>query len=282
MKQFVKTILSVITLPYYFLLGVNRKKQYLIVPNGIGEIVAVFMYAKEYMKKRDINEIYIVINKNRNGCAKALEIGSIHFVLVPCIYHKLMIAFGLSFYGSKLVPQNTRFIDSWERQSRQHGNNFSQIKELMGIKGQINEFSCQRENPGIEPVDKIFFNPYARTIEGVGLQVFEDVARKLSKKYKCYTFVNNNQKWIEGTVPLKCDLKQAMDEVENAKCLIGVRSGFIDLMSLSMNRIICIYPGIEKTESFFSFKYCDWNSSILEHSIQEDDIVEKICMEVEG
>lgn len=282
MKQFLKAILSVITLPYYCLLGVKKKKQYLIVPNGIGEITAVFMYAKEYMRKRDIEEIYIVINKNRSECAKALETSSIHFILVPGVYHKLMIAFGLSSSRRRMISRNTRFVDSWERQSRQCGNNFSQIKELMGLEGQIDEFSCQKDKMLSEPAGKIFFNPYARTIEGVGFQVFEDVARKLSKKYKCYTFVNNNQKGIEGTVPLKCDLKQAMAEVKNAKCLIGVRSGFIDLMSISMSRIICLYPKMGNAESFFSFKYCDWNSSILEHSIQEDDIVEKICKEAEG
>ena len=281
MNQKLKTIVSVITLPYYALLGIKKSKHYLIAPNGIGEIVAIFMYSKEYMDRNHMNNVTIVINSSRKECAEALNCKNINFLLVKSWYHKLMIAFGLSKIGNLIMPSNIKFIDDWERQNRVKDNNFLQIERLMGLEKNIHKLSLDIDKEKNDCKEIVYFNPYARTIDNIEMNIYEKISKILSKKYKCYTFVNGNQLPIKYTESIKCSLKSALEMVNKGKCLIGTRSGFIDLMTLSNTKIICLYNSMNSKEAFFSFQYCDWNKEVVEISIQDDNAVEKIINNIE-
>ena len=282
MNQKIKEIIALITLPYYLFLSIGKKKYYLVCPNGIGEIVTIFMYAKEYIKQNHIDDVTLIINESRKECADALSCNGIYFLMVKSWYHKLMMAFGLSRIGSELIPKNIRFIDDWKRQKRENGNNYSHIIKLMGLKEPICDYSfCKKENRSLSE-DIVFFNPYARTIDDVDVEIYEKIVREISWKYTCYTFVRKNQVPIKGTEPLKCTLKNAFEWVSRGKCLIGTRSGFMDLMSLSETKIICLYQKMTDQEEFFSFRYCDWNKCVFEVSAQDvNNVIQKIIQMVE-
>lgn len=100
----------------------------------------------------------------------------------------------------------------------------------------------------------IIISPYAKTAKDVPSDVFETLVKALQKKYVIYSNVTPNQKEVEGTLRLECDILELADYVMGAKAFIGLRSGACDLVGAMTNTKSYIFFNGYKNDGFASVK----------------------------
>lgn len=271
----VKTLVSTIEIPYLIRLN-KQKKVFAICPNGIGEITFVQMYINTFMKKYNKNKVVLVVGENRRECTELFMDKKVEFLLIGVRQYQLICALCLSGIGIHLLKKldNIYYFDSWHRQNALGSDFFAEEKRVMGLaendsflkpEDMQDVFMPEGYSNNIE--DIVLLNPFSRTLPEIDLNVFAIIVEELSKKgYRCITLSNTDQQSaICHTKALKLSLLQAYSLSRRCKAIIGVRSGFMDLISVSQNnKIICLYSEDDQYSKYFSFSNCEWNKNIYE------------------
>lgn len=137
------------------------------------------------------------------------------------------------------------------------------IKELvMGIKKdqpqelptiEISEDKIDKycQEVGIIRKKSVIISPYANTLAGIDIDIWEEIVIKLKEKgLRVFTNSSNekSEPVIKGSKGVFFPIQEAIKIVEYAGMFIGLRSGFCDIVSVSQAKLIVLYPD---TESFF-------------------------------
>lgn len=103
----------------------------------------------------------------------------------------------------------------------------------------------------------IFFNPFANSVRCDITELLADATIIfMAKGYRVVTLTfNDKQHPIRGTLAIQCGLEEAYHLVQFGGTLIGLRSGFFDVMIYSDCRIISIVD-----EKYGIKKYCEMES----------------------
>ena len=93
----------------------------------------------------------------------------------------------------------------------------------------------------------VILSPFANSANAIGrlpMELFEEIAERLKEKgYICVTNLDPvNKTPIKGTKGIIIGLADALTLVEYCGYVVGIRSGYLDFVSLSKCRIIAVYP----------------------------------------
>ena len=105
----------------------------------------------------------------------------------------------------------------------------------------------------------VLINPYSNSMIYTK-SIYEEIVGELNRRgYVVFTNVVGEQKAVEGSLPLRCDLKEIYSIACNIPLVVSVRSGFLDLLATSGVNIFAIYDRAEY--SYFSCPLHEWKSS---------------------
>ena len=281
----IKWLCSIFVLPE--LLKLEKNKEHIIfVPNGLGEITIILSYIQSYMGNKGLKKVRIMMDERRKECKELFENKNISISLVNSKRYSLYAVLFLSAFGQKMLKQLDYivFFDSQKRQKRLGENAFSDMKKIMGLSDNdkfINPMAELQTKKDIKD-PYVLLNPYARTIQEIDMGVFEYLVKKYNGiGIKCYTVVcNKKQKEVKGSEKILCDLKEAIELTKKCKRIIGIRSGFLDLVSLTNAPMTCFYPSSEKKDMYFSFSKCEWAENVTELVIGKNVQLNRIWEEI--
>lgn len=91
------------------------------------------------------------------------------------------------------------------------------------------------------PEKTVLINPYANSCNKTPFSFFQKIADLLIRRgYPVICSVIGNQVPLEGTRGISFSLDEALTICEACNAVIGARSGFMDLVAFTSNKIICI------------------------------------------
>lgn len=258
----------------------------------LGDVYIAGLFLKEYMKKQNINK-YLVIVDGR-ACLKSVKICGLKNVL--SIDTNEMMA--LMRYSIFTQNKNIEIIHHRNPHTNSLGNignykniNFCDLFKY-GIYNLDEEVKpCLQVNENkrkvfSKDVIKLFKKnnliigktailcPYAKTAARLEKDFWLEIVNKL--KEKGYTICTNSsgeeEPAIEGTIGLFFPLDNAIEIVEAAGMVIGLRSGFFDVISSANADIYILYPdrvyGEKTFFDFFSIKNMGLSDKIKEYVIE--------------
>lgn len=86
-------------------------------------------------------------------------------------------------------------------------------------------------------------SPYAKSVTALPNEVWEEIVSDLKiKGYTVYTNVVDDEKALEGTVPISPAINEMKSVVEQAGLFIGIRSGLCDVIRTANCKKIALYP----------------------------------------
>lgn len=122
----------------------------------------------------------------------------------------------------------------------------------------------------------IIISPYATTMQGISIEVWEDIAKRLQcEGYDVYTNVVQEEP-IKGTKPIFIPYESIIWCLNRCKAFIGIRSGLCDIVSTTKCKMLVFYKGRlrNKTDLYtlYSLKKMGIRqSNILEINFNEND-----------
>ena len=250
--------------------ALHHSKTIFVMPDGIGEIINIGTYLPAFTRKYNLHNLFIV-SKNREEAFNLINVNDFDYILInryamKAIHSLIATSLGRHFLQSKdWVVYPMKDYDDIDYSKGFIWN----IKDKMGL---------QYEKPlkpnlinSTSPIKKknIYLNPYARTISMVDFSFYELLAYKLiGRGYNVYTILGQkSQEAIENTIPIYCNLYEAVRLIEESSGIIGSRSGFMDLVASLNVPVICLYPPIGKYNKFYSFTYLEYPNSVKEFVI---------------
>lgn len=129
------------------------------------------------------------------------------------------------------------------------------------------------EENGLVKGKTVILLPYAKTATKIEESFWIDLASKLKAQgyVVCTNSGGDGEPAIEGTKELFFDIRYALETVEAAGVVIGLRSGLCDVLSTARTKKIILYPdrfyGPDSFLNFFS----------LNHMQLCDDAIELLC-----
>ena len=130
--------------------------------------------------------------------------------------------------------------------------------------------------------------PYAKTAAKMSDEFWEQLTEKLSKKgfIVCTNSGGDGEPAIKGTKELFFDIRYALETIEAAGTVIGLRSGLCDVISTAKAKKIILYPdrfyGPSGFYDFFSLNKMELCDDAIELVMDngEEDLVERILNQI--
>jgi hypothetical protein len=90
----------------------------------------------------------------------------------------------------------------------------------------------------------VILSPFANSLGSLPFELFEALAAMLAEKgYLCVTNLGaGNESPVSGTVGIRCGLADAVALAGHCGFVLGIRSGFLDFVSLARCRVVALYP----------------------------------------
>lgn len=267
-----------------------KDKMIVAMPNGIGEMVSVGTYLPEY-EKRISKKIMLLVPENRISVVQFINYN--HYAIVPmnkvsrfCIHSMLYTKFGKEmnklysgfFLYPMKAPKDTihekKFI--WNLKDKMGVTDFnSPEKPIYKVELSEKERKIGRKINS----STIFLNPYARTIKQIDFDFWERLAAKLKiKGYEVITILGSGeQEAVSGTIGILCGLSDAVAMLQKSGGLIGVRSGFMDLIAGLDIPIVCVYPKDCELMDFFGLSNLEYDNKVIEIEVRDENAVTEVA-----
>ncbi len=160
-----------------------------------------------------------------------------------------------------------------------HGLSFSDLLEIMIFRGygcDDRVYPIQKKYKNYDLVKKnnsVIFFPYANTLHVPSMLFWNPIIEKyVSEGKKVYTYIFGDEKAIQGTIPISCELEQIYGLVEYAGEIVGVRSGIMDLISQAQCKKTIYYP-IFGAESWINGSIIDfWSLNKMGYKVECKEI----------
>lgn len=221
-------------------------------PTALGDIFVGGLSFPEYMKKRNLKSIKVVVSSI--GAYKVVQLFKIKNTTI--ISEDKMDALVKFIFFSNVGKED--IICSW-------GGTFWFMSTYMKIPFAKycakfffvlgNEYKMQfpcivdrnldeieLENKGLVKEKTVILAPYANTVDELPFQFWEHLAKRLTDlKYVLITNVISNQKPVKGSLGLEIPLNQIGSYLEYAGYFISIRSGLCDVVGRSNCKQIIIF-----------------------------------------
>lgn len=279
---------QIIVLPVvfiYYIISFRRKNRHnIIICEHIGDIIYTLGFLKSFRQNKSGNQICVITTKK---WMDLLELYPDSYDSIIIIHHwKLKLLLLLKHYqlGQFLVKKvnDVTIVDP--------GNDFVLGYEYARKYPKMNLKDCIKygslelsdnavyELPQIKRIDcykatnPILLCPYATVTREIDKTIYEEIASEYAAKgYQLYTNVVNNQQKINGTQALTSSLKSIVEKGDEFSCIIGLRSGILDLLAFSNCPIIAIYPYQDPMIDFFDLRKTNpTNTKIIQYQLTED------------
>ncbi len=259
------------------LLRRNKHTHYVVVPPGIGDTICALAFLRAYREKEKLSHVTLVGGANttkqlcafygdlvddliilsRNADLSLLYFPGTYFGQWLCAYScrpRITIAHYLCNIPQRNVWDNSYFClqDFIKCMSYQIGPDA--LPEHPHVP-QVDVSKLIRRY-GVEKDKTVFLNPYANAVKLDVKNLFKHIAEALIERgYRVLTLTAHEaQHPVEGTQALLCDLSEAFRLAEYGGTLIGLRSGFLDLMVFAKCRMIPIDDDAYGRKEFFKLE----------------------------
>ena len=267
----------------YIIHTICRKKFIIVLPDGIGEIVNSAPYWDSSSGEKCIMLLY---NKKRKNVLKLINCDGCICKEIPDWLNKANKCIIYSSFGKRFLKKNKDWIviPLKDPKDIQFEKGFIwNIKDAMHT-SLCNNWRLEKKDNKYSKDNKIIYiNPFARTVPELSNDFFELLSKKLTDKgYVVKTILGNeDQLPIIGTEGVKCELDEAVEIIASGKGLIGLRSGFMDMMvcKVQMN-IVCLYPQDYPYIDFFSFKNLEYYNNVQEMNIGDENSYKQLIEEI--
>jgi hypothetical protein len=100
------------------------------------------------------------------------------------------------------------------------------------------------ERYGLVKGKTVVLSPFANSLGSLPEELFEALAVMLAEKgYLCVTNLDaKNKSPVRGTAGIRCGLADAVALAGYCGFMLGIRSGFLDFVSLARCRVVAVYP----------------------------------------
>ncbi len=302
--SFIKYVIAGIAGSVDFLRLVRKSRKenthYLVVHYSMGDALCALAYLDAYASKNGYESITAIACESvRQICSfyssslkdvifwskkrlRCLEIFSLTVVgrHLCAFYYRNRITF--TYYRSFMTGRSV------------YGNEWISIKQLfrdfiyqLGPDAEIKYPDIPKENTealiseyGIRRGQTVFLNPYANSVICDVSGLFSKLADRLEQYgYRVITVTaNDEQEAVPGTSALRCSLAEAFHLAEYGGCVIGLRSGFLDLMAFADCSIISIINSDHLLKGFFELEKWELNSRCRTIEYDHDD--ERVLREI--
>lgn len=248
---------------YLRLMTRRKDTHYLILSLGLGDNICALSYLREYKQQNGYNHVTLV------GCsAHTRQVYQMYAdVAEDVIYLKQRELLALQYFSRSLIGQN--YISFFHRDRITFTNyqctvshrlmwgaeNFPMAYFLKTLLYQIApdavperphipdvEIGRFIDRYGIQKGRTVFLNPFAKTLLLDAAGLFQMLTDALVRRgYAVVTLTANEaQAPVAGTAALICDLNEAFRLIEYGGIVIGLRSGFLDVMAFADCKLISI------------------------------------------
>lgn len=238
----------------------------LVCPLGLlGDTYVALTYLREYLEKNNITKYLLVQPKSASvkisamfGFEKnvvAIDGAEVFLLLDYAVFDNM--ADGRILIMNQRLPFTRRlgelnnykginFIDYYKYSIFGLGEDSrpekpSAIKNSVESKQYVDDLF---EEYGLKKGNTVILFPYAKTATSLDVSFWERLAEELKNKgyIVCTNCGGDGEPEINGTIKLFFDLRYSIETVEEAGCIVGLRSGLCDVISTANAKKIIIYP----------------------------------------
>ena len=257
---------------------IKKYKGYKIISiySGIGDRVFTLAYLKSYLSKNNISKYKIVSATIENVVYKYFGIDKDVLIYLPKKKMLSLNAFYTSDWGFSFRHRHPELLSvSADAYMRSDFFNYSElfyysdiIKTIFKLPlstavSKVNVYNISSQLMKLFETEElikgrtVIINPYANSCSEVPINFFQ----KISDKLRAYGFVIvtstvGTQKSLDGTKGIDFELIEAIDFCNRCGFVIGQRSGFMDLISFSQARIICVDSILYPHSELFRLEKC--------------------------
>lgn len=302
MKHSVHALIGAVV--YYKLMRRKEKTHYLVVPPHIGDPLRVFSYLEAYKEKWGY-EHCTVVSDHSSQVRQIIEfyhdaIDEVCYLPKRPLYY--MSIFAQTWLGQSFVAYAHRdriTFASWTCMIKCRGvwqndcfdlNRF--VKELLlqidpeikGTKPCVPDVDLEPfiRDYGLMKGKTILLNNVAYTVEMQCGRLFENIAAALKNAGYTVAAVTapNERVTIPGIQAFPCNLAEAYRLAEYCGTVLGVRSGFLDIMAMANCRVIAIDDANYVEKGFFNLEKC-WgdvnpNCTSIVYDNNEDETLQAV------
>lgn len=262
---------NMIVLPAAFLGGIlylrlMRRRggtHYLVMASGMGDNICALSYLREYKRQKGYTHVTLV------GCPPFVrQVYQMYKgVADDAIYlksweHKALRYFSRSLIGQNYIAFSHRdritFINyncnisqrlMWDTENFSIAYYFKTLLYQIGPdaipeRPQIPDIDIGRfiEQYGLKKGKTVFLHPFAKTLRLDAAGLFQMLTQALARRgFVVVTLTANSEQMpVAGTPALICDLNEAFRLIEFGGTVVGLRSGFLDVMAFASCKLISV------------------------------------------
>lgn len=261
-----KTIRNICIFFIYHLMKIKKKKDEVIFITGpgIGDVVFLFAYLKEFIKANPNKRIIVITHPNLvwlvqkyDGISKIVEVDK------STLTYRFIYAYLFSKkYCNKGIKHGIfcAVFAGGDPQNCKNDVLYTLRNYILNL-GNEAKISLPHIGGGYQPafykndLDKkiILINPYSNSckLDEHSFHYLEKIAEFLKNSgYFVLTNVIGNQASIKNTTELRCNLEELIFLCLHSLCFISVRSGILDLVLPTQINMFVLYSSNERMSSF--------------------------------
>jgi hypothetical protein len=245
------------------LISKNKGKQMIFTGHGIGDVCVELAYAAEYKKTHGIEHLAVITHNKNHALYTYFGQGVGGYdSLIELSYNDInaLLKFYKSDYGLVYRRKHPEILcaycTAYVRSDFIVGNTYIRLSD---IEKAIYHIPKDTQPCRINKIDQkewiqqlikkekiiegktVLLNPYADSVKGVPMGLFEVLADELKKMgFKAVTGVHDGQLPVPGTEGIDFPLEKTISLAEACGYVIGARSGFLDLCSFADAKIIAV------------------------------------------
>lgn len=274
---------------YCFIKFRDKDTHYLIPANSIGDIIYSLAYLPEYRKLNNLRHVTLVGVESKKKLFSLYkhtynELCIIELKWLQRIFKSQRTNFGFRmhsrFKNITIIHIGTHFPYGLRYIARYPGIKFvDYIKySIYGLKENpmavlpvIPDYNIGKfvKDLDIKKGKTVILNPYALSIKPIDIKLFDAIAEQLIKSgFTVLTNISNDKQVIvKGTKALKCDLIEILHIANYCGYIIGLRSGFLDLMLFAKCKIVALYPADSIHVDFFDISVMDISKKFYQYKL---------------
>lgn len=280
---------------YLRLMKRRGSTHYLVMTLGMGDNLCALSYLREYKRKKGYPHVTLV------GYPPAFRqiCGMYEDAADAVLYLKQREILALQYFSRSLIGQN--FISYSHRDRITFSYYHSYISQRLiwdsddfyladFFKTMLYQIGpeARPERPHIAPVEidrfineyklvkgkTVFLNPVAKSVRLDTARLFQMLAGALQQRgFLVVTLTaNREQKPVEGTAAVICDLNEAFRLIEYGGTVIGLRSGFLDLMAFANSKVVSVVDAEYGRRNFYKLKRLGTDADCYDITYESDQV----------
>lgn len=272
---------------YFRLMKRRGSTHYLVMAQGMGDNICALSYLREYKRQNGYTHVTLVGYPSVRQVYQMYKDVADDVIYLKSWEHKALQYFSRSLIGQNYIAFSHRdritFIYHSCNISQRllwDNENFSMAYYLKTLLYQIGpdavperpnipagEIDRFIDQCGIQKGRTVFLHPFAKTLRLDTAGLFQMLTEALVQRgYTVVTLTaNEEQKPVVGTTALICDLNEAFRLIEYGGTVVGLRSGFLDVMAFANCKLISVEDLEYGRREFFNLEKLGVNEDC--HSI---------------